>query len=261
MKKLIYFLPLLIGGVSVLFFILYSRPYYLARYGLTASILIVVGSIVTIAMSIRGSTNHLPNNIGKWIASYLALVFIIASIYFTLLNHPYYGRVSTYDNPYILYDVKGALEYDEATIEARVNSMIGEKPPDLTFHLAENSKKCNLSDYQNNVILLNFWASWCFPCVSELPELDSLQLLYKQQGLVVITISGEARDSVINFVKANKLNTTVGYFEYDEVPILPYRALPLLPQSFVLDRKGNLREWFTGKKQFNFFEEMVKKYL
>jgi len=261
MKKIIYFLPLLVSGVSVLFFIFYSQPYYLARYGLTASILIAAGGIVSIAMSIRGSANHLPNTIGKWIASYIALIFIIASVYLTLLNYSYYGRVTMYDNPYILHESEGALGYDEATIEAQVHSMIGEKPPDLIFHLADNSKKCNLSEYQDKVILLNFWASWCFPCVSELPELDSLQLLYKHQGLVVITISGEARDSIVNFVKTNKLNTVVGYFEYDEVPILPYRALPLLPQSFVLDRKGNLREWFTGMKQFNFFEQMVKKYL
>ena len=261
MKKLIYFIPLFVSGVSVLFFIFYSQPYYLARYGLTASILIGVGSILTIAMSIRGSANYLSNTIGKWIASYIALVFIIASIFFTLLNYRYFGRATTYDNPYILYESDGALEYDETTIEARVHSMIGGKAPDLTFHLVDNTAKCRMSDYQDKVILLNFWASWCFPCVSELPELDSLQSLYKQQGLVVITISGEARDSVINFVKTKKLNTTVGYFEYDEVPILPYRALPLLPQSFVLDRKGNLREWFTGKRRFDFFEEMVKKYL
>jgi len=101
-----------------------------------------------------------------------------------------------------------------------------------------NGKQWRLSSLRGQVVLVNFWATWCPPCRKEMPDLDSLYAHFRKKGLVVLAISDEGTDKVSPFLKEHP----VAY------PILldPDRAVNKLygvegiPKSFVYDHDGKL---------------------
>jgi len=59
----------------------------------------------------------------------------------------------------------------------------------------------SLEQYSGKVVVVNFWATWCPPCVEELPSLENAWQRYRQQGLVVLAVSGEESDVVTSFLE------------------------------------------------------------
>src|SRR5580704_10976727 len=68
-------------------------------------------------------------------------------------------------------------------------SVAGRKAPDFT--LETNGKQIHLADYRGKVVVLDFWASWCPPCVEEAPSLNELQQRIGPKGGVVLGISND----------------------------------------------------------------------
>jgi peroxiredoxin len=99
-------------------------------------------------------------------------------------------------------------------------------------------KNWTLSDLRGRVVVVNFWATWCPPCRKEMPDLESLYIRFKDQGLVVLAISDEDATKVKPFIARQK-------FTY---PILldPGRRVSDLyqidgiPKTFIYDREGKL---------------------
>jgi peroxiredoxin len=99
-------------------------------------------------------------------------------------------------------------------------------------------KSWNLKSLGGKVVLVNFWATWCPPCRKEMPDLESLYLKFKDQGLVVLAISDESAVKVNKFLAAQSIT----------YPVLldPGRKVNQafliegLPKSFVFDRSGKL---------------------
>jgi len=95
-----------------------------------------------------------------------------------------------------------------------------------------------LKELHGKVVLVNFWATWCPPCRSEMPDLDALYRQFKEQGLVVLAISDE---------EVAKVKPYIDQYHYS-YPILldPGRAVSEayniegIPKSFVYDREGKL---------------------
>ncbi len=101
-----------------------------------------------------------------------------------------------------------------------------------------------LSDYRGNVIVLNFWATWCGPCRAELPTLKGIWEK-GQPGLLVIGVdAGETRNDVAAFASLNGL----------EYPVLLDQAMSVarayevqtIPATFVIDRDGVIRHRRRG---------------
>ena len=65
---------------------------------------------------------------------------------------------------------------------------VGDKAPDFSIR-AENGRIITARDFGGKLLILNFWASWCPPCVSEAPSLEQLQRQFGSQGLVVLGVS------------------------------------------------------------------------
>lgn len=100
--------------------------------------------------------------------------------------------------------------------------------------------------YGNRVLLVNFWGTWCKPCLKELPEFDRLYRRYRKHGLVAIAIAtDEEAEPVQAFVDSRKLSTRVLIGGEDYAG--QYGA-PTFPFTYVVDAQGVIRAAYHGYK-------------
>lgn len=141
-------------------------------------------------------------------------------------------------------------------------SSVGHEAPALSFKLLTNDETKSLADYKGEVVLLNFWATWCPPCLDEMPDLNRLYAEYKDQGLRVITISDESKETLEAFTEYIPLDTESGYIADGNALPLPYvKMMDGRPESYVIDRDGTIREFILGARNYEFFKASIAPYL
>ncbi len=139
---------------------------------------------------------------------------------------------------------------------------MGAPAPDFTFTHLESQEIGSLSDYRGNVVLINWWATWCAPCLEELPDLNELQAKYAEDGLTVLTISDESRATLVDFDKDLPLHTVAGFVEGGQDLPDPFRrTLQIRPTSYVIDRDGIIRDFVLGAQDLATFERLISPYL
>jgi peroxiredoxin len=121
------------------------------------------------------------------------------------------------------------------------NPVIGRKAPDFTLN-DSNGNSVSLSEFKGKNIILIFWASWCGPCLSELPDIIQFYKKYKHSELVIIAVSlDQKKDSWLSaiqkysipFINISDLN---GWM--NEVALI--YGVSGVPDNFLIDKKGNL---------------------
>jgi len=108
----------------------------------------------------------------------------------------------------------------------------------LTF-LDDKNKQLNLNDYQGNLILLNFWATWCVPCKEELPSLDMLQQNKNLNNLKIFPIN-VGQDNVkkaLNFFQDLGIKNLELYFD-SPITLAKKFRLRGIPTSILFDKEG-----------------------
>jgi thiol-disulfide isomerase/thioredoxin len=105
----------------------------------------------------------------------------------------------------------------------------------------------NLKEKKGNVILINFWASWCPPCVAEMPD---LQKLYSDYGdrVTFLFVAREQKQKASAFLKKKGYQLPT-YFESGFTPRLLYNTS--LPTTFILDRNGKIVMAQVGAANWN----------
>ena len=120
-------------------------------------------------------------------------------------------------------------------------------------------KAFRLSDLHGRVVLLNFWATWCIPCRSEVPEFNAMQQDLAARGFTVVGIStspSDTPDSIQQFQKEVKQNYTI--LRGAEEVGAKFGNGPGLPITYVIDREGHIRQTFYGPRTREVFEAAVK---
>lgn len=118
--------------------------------------------------------------------------------------------------------------------------------PTISFAGADN-KAHDLSELSGKVVLLNFWATWCAPCLAELPDLDRLQEAFAGDQFVVLALCEDAQSiSKIDTYYARRRVETLGRFMDPAGQALRAYAVPAIPTSFILDRTGKVRGMLPG---------------
>jgi peroxiredoxin len=118
-----------------------------------------------------------------------------------------------------------------------------------------------LSDYREKVVLVNFWATWCGGCKVEMPWLIELERRYRAQGLEIVGVSmDDAGDDVVaKFAKAKNVNYTI--VRGNEAVAKAYGNVQQMPQTFLVDRGGNVAGHFTGVPNKGEFEKAIRELL
>lgn len=141
---------------------------------------------------------------------------------------------------------------------SRASSVIsGEVAP--IFELSDlGGNKHAISDYLGKVVLINFWASWCRECVTEMPSLNTLYTQFSRQGLVVlgVTVDRKYEDAAAAAKKAH-IAFPILLDNKGEVFMKKY-AIFGLPTTIIIDRKGIVREILIGTQDF-LEKEMINK--
>jgi len=106
-------------------------------------------------------------------------------------------------------------------------------------------KPVSIEDYRGQVILVNNWATWCPPCISEMPELQAYYGAHAAEGFVIIAIeSGEPPDQVVSFVHDYGMTFPVWLDPQSKAQGIFMNWN--LPSSYVIDRDGIVRLSWTG---------------
>ncbi len=127
---------------------------------------------------------------------------------------------------------------------------IGAPSPPFTLNDL-NGKPVSLSEYNGQVVLLNFWATWCGPCRVEMPAMESLYQEMKSQGLVILAVSVDAQGTSVTrpFQEAMGLTFPILHDPDYEVG-LAYGARTL-PITYLLDRQGVIQHRVFGARDWN----------
>jgi thiol-disulfide isomerase/thioredoxin len=124
--------------------------------------------------------------------------------------------------------------------------------------------KVHLADFKGQVVVLNFWASWCAPCVAEMPTLDALQADLGPEGLTVIAISLD-RDGVKKAAPFFRRTGVKNLKLYTDRMADLFQELKgsALPTTYLLDRQGQVVEIYVGATDWNAdaVKDVLKKYL
>ena len=128
---------------------------------------------------------------------------------------------------------------------------IGSNAPDFTLQDAD--RKVTLSQFRGQVVVLNFWATWCPPCVQETPSLVQMQQRLNDKGVVVVAVSIDIDDGAYHrFLKDYHVNMLTVRDPDQQSPAL--YGTHGWPETYIVDRTGVLRRKLIGPVDWNSLE-------
>jgi thiol-disulfide isomerase/thioredoxin len=127
--------------------------------------------------------------------------------------------------------------------------LIGQEAPEFDLQKLDGTPG-QLSDYQGKIVILDFWASWCGPCIRSMPELIALSREYHDLGVELLFVNvEESEDRIRTFLERVELNPTV-VLDRDGSVSKQY-AVQAIPQTVLIDREGVLVKILVGASQEN----------
>jgi len=138
---------------------------------------------------------------------------------------------------------------------SEIKNIVIHKDPkvyDNVIFLDKNDKKINIKEFNGNLLLLNFWATWCAPCKEEMPSLDRLQVNQNLSNLKIfaINISQESKKKVDSFFEDLKIKNFDPYFDAPTTLAKTF-SLRGVPTSILIDKDGKEFARIMGSIDFN----------
>jgi peroxiredoxin len=164
----------------------------------------------------------------------LSIVSIIASVGFGFL---YYNVAQN-----IIASMAAAASFPE---------WVGVQSPDFTVTTMDG-ETLKLSDLRGKRVVVDNWATWCGPCIREIPHFTRLRSTVAEEDLVLVGISNEKESVVKPFLEKHELNypTVVA----QKLPS-PYSRVTALPTTFFIDRAGVIQSVLVGYHDFDTLEQ------
>jgi thiol-disulfide isomerase/thioredoxin len=124
-----------------------------------------------------------------------------------------------------------------------------------------DGKPVNFSQFKGKVVVLDFWATWCVPCRSEIPGYVKLQEKYKDKGLVMVGVSLDQQgpEVVKKFISDFRMNYQVVIG--DDAVVEAFGGIDGIPTTFIIDRTGMIRDKKVGAMETAEYEKVLLRYL
>ncbi|TCK75687.1 TlpA family protein disulfide reductase [Acidipila rosea] len=124
-------------------------------------------------------------------------------------------------------------------------SQIGKPAPG--FAITNGAKTLRLHDYRGKVVVLNFWASWCPPCLEEFPSLTALQREMPQIAVLAVSFDTDA-EAYRQYLVDNHIDLTVAIDQSQRSNLAYGTTRP--PETYIIDRHGVIRRKFIGPQDW-----------
>ncbi|MFT3767176.1 MAG: TlpA disulfide reductase family protein [Minicystis sp.] len=137
------------------------------------------------------------------------------------------------------------------------HGMVGKPAPDVLLAVAANGeigKELHLDQLKGQVVLLDFWASWCGPCAVEAPVVDRVARRFEKKGLVVMGVNVDDTPEIVRAYAAKK---KLGYQMVIGREASRKYGVTKLPSLVVIDRQGNVKAYLTGMVDEDSLNEIV----
>jgi peroxiredoxin/outer membrane lipoprotein-sorting protein len=203
---------------------------------------------------LRESLDQTVRNSPDSVTRYLRVVnFISAAI-----DEPAPDSAFSYTPP------RSAMEIDRLEPDAlarKINApvnWIGQAAPDFTL-VDLNGKTVRLQSLRGNAVLLNFWATWCGPCVAEMPYLEKLHREYKNKGVIILGIDDEEAEAAQAYIKKHgyTFNTLIDA----EKQVSRLYRINAIPQSFFITKDGKIAAYDRGSRRESEIRDGIEKAL
>ncbi|MCP4753760.1 MAG: TlpA family protein disulfide reductase [Proteobacteria bacterium] len=119
---------------------------------------------------------------------------------------------------------------------------------DIEYRLVDGTRE-NWAGNRGKVILLNFWATWCYPCLKEMPDMEDLHHLMKEDNFRILAVNyGEKEERVRKFLKKSPYSFDIVLDNQNDIG--PVFRVTGLPTTFIIDPKGRVLGKVMGPKNW-----------
>lgn len=131
----------------------------------------------------------------------------------------------------------------------------GSRPPHVgspakDFSVQDSDRTVSLNQFKGQIVVLNFWATWCPPCVEELPSLMVMQERMRGRGVVVLGVSIDVDgDAYHRFLKLHGINFLT--VRDPDQKVAGMYGTSGWPETYIIDRQGVMRRKFVGPVDWN----------
>ena len=174
---------------------------------------------------------------------------------------------STRPPPQLAYQqwkLKNAVEPREGPAEGGSGSagtesaLVGKPAPDFKLDLLTDGKSFKLSESKGKVVVLDFWATWCGPCLQAMPQVDKVTREFKDQGVELVAVNlQESPKQIKAMLERHKLDMPVA-LDTDGAIAQKYKA-NAIPQTVIINRDGTVARLFVGGGQH--FDDQLREAL
>mgnify|MGYP001361840544 CR=1 FL=1 len=152
----------------------------------------------------------------------------------------------------VIYLISTVISFsDEPNIKNLVIHKQNKKLENIIFTDVDN-RSVNIKEFSSQLVIINFWATWCAPCREEMPSLDKLQGKKEFDNLKILTINvgQESVDKSLSFFKELEIENLELYFD-DSINLAKIFSLRGLPTSILINKNGEEFARIVGSIDFN----------
>ena len=126
------------------------------------------------------------------------------------------------------------------------SALVGKPAPDFNLELlGSGGKKFHLAEQKGKVVILDFWATWCGPCLQTMPMVEKVAHEFEAEGVQLVAVNlEEPAKQITSTLERHKLHVTVA-MDIDGVAATKYQATAI-PQTVIIDREGKVARLFVG---------------
>ena len=153
---------------------------------------------------------------------------------------------------------------DGSETEEKTGVFVGDKAYDFTL-LDREGNEISLSSLKGKVVFVNFWASWCPPCVQEMPYIQAIYDQYQKKDVVILAVNVLATEKGKDVAVVNQFLSDNGYtfpvlYDVDGSVTIKYRV-SAFPATYIINKEGYIADFISGAMNKDTMEKKIEKVL